>query len=86
MLLGGFFVAGPASNHPAPCPICGKVLSRSYLVNRHIKDVHWEVPYDQWETCELCQKKFKHKRYLQQHLISVHHVEYQAPTMAFPNP
>ena len=62
----------PAYLQRASCPICGKVLSSPGNVTLHIQNIHSEIPQDQWETCKICQKRWKTRHQLIGHMAKVH--------------
>ena len=69
----------PPSLRPAVCPLCNKVFSRSCSMKLHLKNVHADVPEDQWETCYVCGKKRKTRHLLVAHLAQTHGI-YQTKT------
>jgi len=51
------------------CSGCDKTFSESWLLNRHIKEVHNSLPKDTY-SCSKCNQTFKFKSYLNRHLQS----------------
>ncbi|KAM3955550.1 uncharacterized protein ACR2FA_010545 [Aphomia sociella] len=55
------------SKSQRPCYICGKILTYKSW-HGHMQNVHNELSY----TCDLCNKKFSAKKYIQNHILYVH--------------
>ena len=54
------------------CSGCDKTFSKSWLLNRHIKEVHNSLPkIKDTYNCSKCNQTFKFKSYLNRHLQSV---------------
>ncbi|KAK6632035.1 hypothetical protein RUM44_007065 [Polyplax serrata] len=52
------------------CPECGKAYSNNSNLKQHLANVH--ASPQQLETCQVCNKQFKTRQYLQVHLLASH--------------
>ena len=66
------------------CPHCGKEFSTAFNMRYHMKNVHESKPYEEWEECHVCQKRFKTHMYLLSHLRMTHRI--YSSRSAYKNP
>ena len=54
------------------CPHCGKILSKTCTLNRHIEQVHLNLQIHKPATCGQCGKVFSKKGHLDRHVRTIH--------------
>ena len=54
------------------CNICGKILSKSCTLNRHIEQVHLNLQIHKPVKCDQCGKPFSKKGHLDRHIKTIH--------------
>ena len=54
------------------CPHCGKILSKTCTLNRHIEQVHLNLQIHKKATCDQCGKVFSKKGHLDRHVRTIH--------------
>ena len=59
-----------SENNKPVCPECGKAYSNNSNLKQHLANVH--ASPQQLETCQVCNKQFKTRQYLQVHLLASH--------------
>ena len=58
--------------HGVVCHHCGKILSKTCTLNRHIEQVHLNLQIHKPATCEVCGKVFSKKGHLDRHRRTIH--------------
>ena len=75
-----FILVTPSpSNRPCPCPVCGKVLTSRGNMKKHVENVHYERPIEEWEPCTECDRRFKTRNLLLIHLVQKHGIYQTRP-------
>lgn len=54
------------------CPQCGKILSKTCTLNRHLEQVHLNLQIHKPAKCDQCGKVFSKKGHLDRHIRTIH--------------